>query len=332
MANSDGTLLCVFSGRDCIIVDDFAQKVQQTLPIGTIWPELAAWGMDNDLDAVCRDDTIGQFIFFKGSQCAVNNFKQKKWSHGMQGNYFILPLPQDNQSPRFSGTICAAIEDAGTISLHAHDPIEAHVSLTGQTTDLLTGAVHLSAAVGIDKAGWPQVIPHPLEHIPAHKEFACTHIFWPTSLSHGTNALAPGMLVQDPQTGRYQCTFMNSSAFTALTSMWQGWTDPNRIDAATRLDLSMIPLPSPSPNPNPNPIPGPGPAPSPNPLCDEFGNIMKSICSLTVLMQKAIDACYPQSSWPTQPYPDGCSSCGCNKQHPCGCQDPANKPDKPTNT
>ena len=123
MANSDGTLLCIFSGSACIIVDDFAQKVQQTLQIGTIWPELAAWGMDRDLDAVCRDDTIGQFIFFKGGQCAVNNFKQKKWSHGMQGNYFILPLPQDNQSPRFSGTICAAIEDAGTISLHAHDPI-----------------------------------------------------------------------------------------------------------------------------------------------------------------------------------------------------------------
>lgn len=328
MANSDGTLLCVFSGSECIIVDDFAQKVQQTLPISAIWPDLAKWGMDRDLDAVCRDDTIGQFIFFKQGNCAVDNFKKKQWQQGPLGNYFILPLPQDNHSSAFTGTICAAIEDGGTLTLHAHDPSNAQVSLAGPTADLLTQPVHLGNPQPIEKAGWPQMAPHPLELIPAHREFACTHVFCPKSVPNGTDGLEPAILTQDPKTGQYQCTFENNVLFTALTDMWAGWVRPPKIDAATRIDATMIPLPIPSPTP----IPGPGPAPSPNPLCDEFGNIMRSICSLTVLMQKAIDACYPQSAWPTQPYPDGCSSCGCDKAHPCGCQDPANKPDKPTHT
>ncbi|ARP87467.1 hypothetical protein CAL13_15585 [Bordetella genomosp. 9] len=67
-----------------------------------------------------------------------------------------------------------------------------------------------------------------------------------------------------------------------------------------------------------SPAPSPSPDNGSNSLCDELPNIMKSICSLTVLMHKVVDACYPPSSWPTQPYPDGCSAHG-HKHKGCGC-------------
>jgi hypothetical protein len=78
---------------------------------------------------------------------------------------------------------------------------------------------------------------------------------------------------------------------------------------------SPTPAPSPAPTPSPAPAPSPGPSPSPssspNPLCGDLPTIMQSICSLIVLMNKVVDACYPQSSWPTTSYPTGCNDCGC---------------------
>lgn len=321
MAASDGTVLCVFSGSNCIIVDDFNQKVQTTIPIKTIWPELAAWDMDSSLDAVCRDDQIGQFIFFKGARCAIDNFKTKKWAHGQFTDYFVAPglnHPNHLDNPTFE-RFCGSFEQPDELYLHQYSGGVLKY-LNGTPADLtIGGKIPLGGPQGLQST-WPQMV------LP-YKEVGCTHIFSPTTLPGGIGQLTPAMLVDDTASNSaYLCTFINTTSFTPLEKIWNGWDSTWKVDAVTRLDASMIPTIIPNPNPSHHhhhhPHQGPGPVVSSNPLCNELPNIMKTVCSLTVLLHKAIDACYPQSSWPTQPYPDGCSNWGGHKHkhRGCGCK------------
>jgi hypothetical protein len=100
-----------------------------------------------------------------------------------------------------------------------------------------------------------------------------------------------------------------------------------------------------APNNNPNgggpllggnrPLPGNGPNGGNGPsgggdgggtLCDQLPGIVKTLCSMTTLLHKVVDACYPPSSWPTSPYPDGCGDSGKKGgKGGCGCggTDPA---------
>jgi hypothetical protein len=66
---------------------------------------------------------------------------------------------------------------------------------------------------------------------------------------------------------------------------------------------------------------------NPGSLCDQLPCLLKAICSMTTLLHKVVDACYPPSSWPTEPYPDGCGNgCGGGK---CGCHDDKEGTDTP---
>ncbi|WP_181885419.1 hypothetical protein [Trinickia dinghuensis] len=344
MATSDGTLLCIFSGSDCIIVDDFNQQVQQTIPIKTIWPGLPD-EMSSNLDAVCRDDNNGQFIFFKGAQCAVNNFRRSTWANGLFTKFFNIIQNQDGglDGIRICGSFDGYFDSSvgkPPLRLHAYsgDNLEYMTGSPGDLTDQVT-PTNLGGPTPIQQdQGWKQ--------IPGHAEVAASHVFWPTSIPGGTGQLTPAMLVKDMRPdgntndNTYQCTFIDSQIFTPLKHMWQGWQVDWTIDAATRVEASMVPPPPPPVHHHHHHHHGhhghhgPDPILSPNPLCDELPNIMKTICSLTVLMHKALDACYPQSSWPTQPYPDGCAGWGGHKHkhHGCGCQAPKHQPDTPTNS
>lgn len=59
-------------------------------------------------------------------------------------------------------------------------------------------------------------------------------------------------------------------------------------------------------------------------LCDQLPCILKTICSMTTLLHKVVDSCYPPSQWPDSPYPDGCGD-GCGGKangkvkRDCGC-------------
>jgi hypothetical protein len=60
---------------------------------------------------------------------------------------------------------------------------------------------------------------------------------------------------------------------------------------------------------------GPGPVVNPpsngtTTLCDELPGVLKTICSVTTLLHKVVDACYPPSQWPASAYPDGCGDLG----------------------
>jgi hypothetical protein len=307
MATSDGTLLCIFSGSNCIIVDDFNQQVLRQLPITAIWPGLPA-GMTSDLDAVCRDDLNSQFIFFKGQQCAANNFKANRWASGTFNEFFDM----------FNSTgfdrVCGSFENANkkpySFRLHGYSGGSLEYS-AGTPVDLtIPKQMNLGGPTPLNQEGeWSQMDPSRLGS--RYTEAAASHVFWPSAMG-GTGQLTPALLVKDSHASAndsiYNCTFINSTAFTPLPQMWHGWDSSWEVDAATRVDTSMLPA-----------VPSPGPVGSPNTICCELSNIMKSVCSLTVLMHKAIDACYPQSQWPTQPYPDGCSPWGQSKNQGCGC-------------
>ncbi len=350
MATSDGTLLCVFSGSDCIIVDDFDQKVQQTIPIKTIWPGLPA-SMGSDLDAVCRDDLNGQFIFFKDQQCAANNFKTNRWANGSFSEFFSV-ISTGGAGAQI-GRFCGSFEDVSqTYGLRLHGYVGGVLEyLNGKPLDLTTpgNQITLGGPTPIaQESGWQQMVePHHANILPRFVEVGCSHVFWPSQMPGGTGQLTPAMLVKDNNPGVnaggsiHNCTFINTTDFTPLTQMWQGWEDSWKVDAVTRVDASVIQKIDPNPDhghhhhhhhgdgDGDGNNQGPGPVVSPNPLCNELPNIMKSVCSLTLLLHKAIDACYPQSSWPTQPYPDGCSVWGGHKHkhHGCGCQGSQHKTD-----
>jgi len=297
MAKTDNTVLCVFSGNKCILIDDCNQKILDRRPIKSIWPDLSNWSMDSDLDAVCRDWDTGQFVFFKKENCAVYNYREKKWSHGKITDYFTLPN-------YFSSNLVAAAEGPGPYGVAEIFLYKDQSYVNGATTDLTKSKAILSGPNTIQSALWTQITSN-------QKVIGNALICWPKGQSGGIGQLENGILLKDDD-GKYQCTFFETDTFIALDKLWPGYND-YPVNAVTRVDASLV-----GNGNTTNPIPGPGPVIGPNSLCDDLPTIMKSVCSLTVLMHKVVDACYPQSSWPTQPYPDGCGS---GHKGDCGCKD-----------
>ena len=327
MPAPDGTLLCLFSNDKCLIIDDFAPKLQNVYAIKELWPTLSTYSMDSQLDAAyyCPEHT--SVAFFKHDECAVFNYSSKKWIQGKIKDYFNASasnLPAGDSDAFYSDLTAASTGVAHEYYALYKGTKFVNGKIAGQ--DPFTGKIQLNNEYGdIVKDGWQLTNTQTLV---ASTLVAELSTYGPS----GDQKLERALIVHDTKDGKYKFTFdqRNVPGFTGVTGAMHLKTlyseyDDNAypIQAATRADPVSYENPKPTPLPAPTPIPIPHPIPLPpgpvlpNPLCAELGNIMKTICSLTVLMHKAIDACYPQSSWPTQPYPDGCSSSGTKR--PCGC-------------
>lgn len=331
MPAPDGTLLCLFSNDKCLIIDDFKPKLQNVYAINDVWPTLSSYNMDTQLDAAfyCPEHT--SVAFFKHDECAVYNYNTKKWIQGKIKDYFNASasnLPAGGADAFYSDLTAASTGVAHEYYALYKGTKFVNGKIAGQ--DPFVGKVQLNNEYGdILQDGWQLA---PTQTLVASTLIAELRTYG----APGDQKLERALIVHDTSDGKYKFTFDQESVpgfkpvtgVMPLTTLWSEYDDNvYPIQAATRVDTmsfekpnptpSPIPSPTPIPHPNPIPIPGPGPVVLPNPLCAELGNIMKTVCSLTVLMHKAIDACYPQSSWPTQPYPDGCSSSGTKR--PCGC-------------
>ncbi len=313
MPAPDGSLLCLFSNDKCILIDDFTPALQGIYKITDIWPQLAPYNMGDTLDAAYYCPEFTEVAFFKKDQCAVYNYTSKKWIQGAISTYFKAPA---SAGTAYNSNLTAAstgVNDVYYAFYSGNNYINGPIA--GQ--DPFVAPVQLNNATGtITGDGWKLTA--------TQKLVASTLVAELTAYGpQGDGKLERCLFVQDSSDGQYYFTFDQEgvTGFTPvpgvkpLSQLWSGYSDSEYpIQAATRVSASFVANVSPLPS-TPQ---GPGPVlnPNGNPLCDELGNIMKSVCSLTLLMHKAIDACYPQSSWPTQPYPDGCSS----KHHRCGCQ------------
>jgi hypothetical protein len=249
MATSDGTLLCLFTGTNCIIVDDFNQKVvHQSIPITTIWPALPH-SMNSGVDAVCRDELNKQFIFFKGLQCAAYNFKLNRWANGPFSQFFNV-MSTGNQGIGVE-RLCAALVDAtktrNSFRLHGYTAGVLEY-FAGSPVDLTTqgNQITLGGPTPLSQEGdWPQMDLSPkAKLLPRYREVACSHVFWPSQMTGGTDELTLAMLVTDAMppenSSTCNCTFINTTTFISLSPMWQGWNDTWEVDAATRVDSTMI--------------------------------------------------------------------------------------------
>ncbi|WP_147297867.1 hypothetical protein [Trinickia dinghuensis] len=327
MPAPDGTLLCLFSNEKLLLIDDFYRELKGIYKITDVWPNLATYNtapsvnMGNNLDAAYYCPEYTQIAFFKADQCAIYNYGSNKWLQGKISDHFSAPT---STGETFYSNLTAASTGVNHVNyafysgrnfingpIANQDPFQVtKVNLSQGPSDIVSNGWNLSSNQDL---------------------VASTLVAELTAYgAQGDGKLERCLIVHDTSDGHYKFTFEQNGVpgFTPvkgvmrLTELWPQYSDNEfPIQAATRVDASIVANAKPLPVPVPTPYPyqGPGPVLTPNPLCDELGNIMKSVCSLTLLMHKAIDACYPPSSWPTQPYPDGCSSSG-HKRHPCGCK------------
>lgn len=321
MPASDGFYLCLFSNDKVIVIDDSIPALKNIYSIATVWPNLATYNMADNLDAVYVCETYKELAFFKGGNCAIYNYGMTgggAWKNGPITNFFT---PSD---PTYSSNLTAAstgeIEEYYTFykgtkwingAIANQDPFNKVVLLNNSSGDITT-----------DAQRWN--ITSSQQLVASTRVCELNSFGQPGNPGNGT--LQRAMFVFDSSDGHYKFTFDQSGTGTyipgdiPLSALWSGYSDSAYpIQAAFRADprwfASVQPIQG-----------GPGPVIS-NPICCELGNIMKSVCSLTLLMHKAIDACYPQNMWPTQPYPDGCANssgdCGCGGQKPSQSPPPA---------
>ena len=301
--------LIVFSQDKYVLIDDYHQKILgKPRSIGLTWPELRKWNMDKDLDATYQDEASNLLVFFKGDECAIYKIGEKSWVHGKITQYYDVP---DDFASGLNGATIGGAADQGVegnlFLLKGTNYVQGVASDPTKTKPKLSGPTPISAA------GWNPIPPHA-------KLVGAEDIFPPNSAANGTKQPISTLVLDDDD--KYECWFypQYSGKIVTLNDLWPGYEALNMtpVNAVMRVDTSAV---------GPVPSPGPGPVIPTNPLCEDLPTIMKSICSLTLLMHKVVDACYPQSSWPTEPYPDGCSSggCGCkgrsgHKHSDCGCK------------
>ena len=301
----ENTLLCLFSNDKCILIDDCNKKLVNVVPIASIWPKLSTYGMDSNLDAAYFCPEYTQVAFFKGKKCAIYNYNTKQWSQKAIRDFFNVPAGADEFYNGITAASTGVREE--NIALYIK-----HQFINGPIADPTVKPVVLSdGPTTLESNGW--------QSLKADQEVVASTLVCRISGSDAGDPKNPlrALFYKDTD-GTYNVTFDDKHnpapplpGSFHLTQLWPDYDDNKYpINAATRVDPSILG--------NVIPIPGPGPV-VPNTLCDELPNIMKSVCSLTVLMHKMIDACYPPSLWPTQPYPDGCSTSGQKHRH-CGCK------------
>ncbi|ARP85020.1 hypothetical protein [Bordetella genomosp. 9] len=304
------TLLCLFSKDKCILLDDCGRKVQEVVPIVQIWPQLSSYNMGSDLDAAYFCPEFTQVAFFKGDKCAIHNYQTGKWNYGAISDFYTVAAGQE----KFYKDLTAASTGVREQNIAFYKD---HEFIFGPIGDPTAGKVPLTNGPGtLETNGWTHLLPD--------QQVVASTLMCRTTGSDAGDPTSPlrSIIFKDTD-GSYKFTLDNTNnpspaipGSFSLKELWPEYDDNQYpITAATRVDTSLLQHVI-------HDHGGPGPVwgGQPNSLCDELPNVMKSICSLTVLMHKVVDACYPPSAWPTQPYPDGCSTSNHKHKHKdCGC-------------
>lgn len=304
------TFLCLFSKDKCIIIDDCNKKFVGVYSIANIWKDLPnIFSMKENVDAAYFCPEYKQLAFFQKDQFAVQNYETDTWKYGPISKFFSVPAGSED----FYNGVTAASTGVREQNICLY---REHQFICGPISDVTTGnKLTLSGLDTLENNGWTG--------LKADQVVVASTLMCRTTGQYAGNPSDPVRTLFYLDTdGNYYFTFDNTHSplpiihgSFPLTDLWSGFDSKEfPISAATRVDPSLIK------NVSPNPL-QPGPVLPHNSLCDELPNIMKSVCSLTVLMHKVIDACYPQSAWPTEPYPDGCSTPG----NGCGCKGKGNQ-------
>lgn len=310
------TLLCLFSKDECLVFDDCKMDFVGIYQINDIWPGLYKgkdFSSEENLDAAYFCPEYKQLAFFQKDQCAIQNYETKAWTYGPISKFFTVPTGYE----KFYQGVTAASTGVREENICLYRD---HQYIYGPIGDPTTGnkvALQASNPDTLESNGWTALKSDQVV-------VASTLMCRTTGQSAGDPTQPVRTLFYLDTDGNYYFTFDNTNSplpiihgSFLLTKLWPEFDGKKYpINAATRIDPSLLNNVSPKPKPL-----QPGPVLPHNSLCDELPNIMKSVCSLTVLMHKVIDACYPQSAWPTEPYPDGCSTPG----NGCGCKGKGNQ-------
>ncbi|ANN78633.1 hypothetical protein [Bordetella flabilis] len=347
-STKDSTMLFLFCGSNYYVIDDYHARDVYAGPIRITetWPELkrhtaapagdgAARGtFASDLDAVYYETTSKRLVFFKGASCVVADYslgQEPTWESGLITDYY--------QVAGSSATVSFADGIDGAVVGRSSNP-----NVAGDLFLIKKGQY----AAGPSK---PPQKGHPM---PLTYSSTKTQAGWPVPTDDDTTVAAeyvypPGSQVwestlflthhegsQSP--GDYQVMFYTSTQKDARPNeLWPSFNGAP-IDAAVRLDPSMCRHGSGDPHSGgpDSGDPHSGGPDSNNPhsgkphdgtghsLCCQLPAILQTICNMTALLNKVVDACYPPSSWPKHPYPSGCGNdghkgCGgCSGKHADG--------------
>jgi hypothetical protein len=328
-STNDSTMLFLFCGSDYYVIDDYNARDVYAGPIriAQTWPELkqytATSGADGaargtfatDLDAVYYEATSKRLVFFKGASCVIADYssgRKPTWESGLITDYYQVNV--SGAAVSFADSLDGAVVGRSSSPNVAGDLflIKKGQYAAGPSKPPLKGSpMPLTYASTKTQAGWP-VPTDDDTTVAAEYVYPPGSQVWESTLfvTHRRNSQSAG---------DYQVMFYTSTQKNAAPDrLWPGFMGAP-IDAAVRLDPSMCRHGSGDPgsgspdsggpdsdNPHSgNPHDGTG-----HPLCCQLPAILQTICNMTALLNKVVDACYPPSSWPKHPYPSGCGNDG----------------------
>jgi hypothetical protein len=330
-------MLFLFCGSNYYIIDDYNKRdvIAGPTAISDTWPELvkySAAGADGTsepfskkLDAAYFETSSQRLVFFKGNTCVIADYsggQTSTWESGLINEYF-----QVGATP-VAGMFDASI-DGATVGRASNPNVQNTVFLVkqgqyaaGQSTAPRKGSpVKLTHQSTMTQAGWP-IPTDDNTTVAAEYVYPPNSQTWESTLFTTTNK-------GSQSAGDYLVRFYTSTSENAAPNkLWPSFNGAP-IDAAVRLDPNLCSSGtgnSGSGNPgtgnpgngnpgtgnpgNGNPgngNPGGGNPGNTGPLCCQLPMILQTICNMTALLNKVVDACYPPSSWPTSPYPSGCT-------------------------
>jgi hypothetical protein len=336
----DSTMLILFCGSDYYVIDDYNKRDLYAGPtrITDTWPELqhihvatggtgtAKGTFGSDLDAVYYEASSKKLVFFKGASCAIADYssgQKPTWDHGLIADFYQFSGTAPTTA--FTADIDGAVvgRDSNPNVAHQLFLIKNGYYAAGPSTPPRKGSpVLLTYSSTKTQAGWP--VPEQDDTtVAAEYVYPPGSQVWESTLFATNNKNSQSV---DDYTVMFYTSTQKSAAPDKLWPHFNGAP----IDAAVRLDPSLCGCGNTgsgdpgSGNPGSgNPGSGDPGSGTPGsgtgqPLCCELPMILQTICSLTALLNKVVDACYPPSSWPKHPYPTGCGNDG-HKGKGCKC-------------
>jgi hypothetical protein len=337
-------MLFLFCGSNYYIIDDYSKRdvYAGPTPIKDTWPQLVNYqaadangqsrgDFSKDLDATYFETSSQRLVFFKGATCVIADYsggQTPTWQSGSISDYYDVTGAPASEASFFYDAL-----DGATVGRASNPNVQNTVFLikqgyyaAGTSTAPGNGSkVQLTYPSTKAASGWP-VPTNDDTTVAAEYVYPPNSQTWESTLFCTSN---PG----SQSVGDYLVRFYTSTSENAAPNkLWPSFNGAP-IDAAVRLDPNLCSSGTGNPgtgNPG-NGNPGGGNPGNTGPLCCELPLILQTICNMTALLNKVVDACYPPSSWPTSPYPSGCtggqqgggSGCGGTGQqgggNGCGC-------------
>jgi hypothetical protein len=345
----DSTMLILFCGSDYYVIDDYNKGDVYAGPtrITDTWPDLqdmqvspggtgtAKGTFASDLDAVYYEASSKRLVFFKGASCAIADYSsgsKPTWESGLITDYY--QFSGTNPPTSFTADIDGAAVGRDSNSNVAHLLFlhkDGYYAAGTSTPPRKGSPVLLTYSDTQAQAGWP-LPPQDDSTVAAEYVYPPGSQVWESTLftTKNKNKNKNSQSVDD-----YTVMFYTSRQKNAAPNKLWPHFNGAPIDAAVRLDPSLGGCGNTGSGDPGSGDPGSGDPGSGDPgsgapgsgtpgsgtgqsLCCELPMILQTICSMTALLNKVVDACYPPSSWPKHPYPTGCGNDG-HKGKGCKC-------------